>query len=106
MANELRQPFDVLVIGAGPAGIAAAVRAAECGAQRGTCGRQREPGRPDLARRSRNTGEKQDSEDGSSVLQIRDVTQVYGKRVFDRPETGVLLAEGTDRSLRSFATRI
>lgn len=30
MSKDLQQHFDVLVIGGGPAGIAAAVRAAEC----------------------------------------------------------------------------
>jgi NADPH-dependent 2,4-dienoyl-CoA reductase/sulfur reductase-like enzyme len=35
MSRDLQQRFDVLVIGGGPAGMAAAVRAAECGVRVG-----------------------------------------------------------------------
>ncbi|HEX9110427.1 MAG TPA: FAD-dependent oxidoreductase, partial [Terriglobales bacterium] len=35
MVRDAQQRFDVLVIGGGPAGMAAAVRAAECGARIG-----------------------------------------------------------------------
>ncbi len=94
MASDLRRPFDVLVIGAGPAGIAAAVCAAQSGASVG------------LADDNANHGGQiwrgvvQEPSDEaakwSGLLRSSSVTQLYGKRVFDQLAPGVLLAEGTD----------
>ena len=51
MDKDSQRPFDVLVIGGGPAGIAAAaVRAAECGAHVGFVDDNPDSRRTDLAR--------------------------------------------------------
>ena len=95
MNKNSKQSFDVLVIGAGPAGIAAAVRASECGAHVGlvddnaTCGGQ-------IWRGGSEYRERHDPARWTERLQTADVTKLYGKRVFHSPGAGVLLAEGTD----------
>lgn len=93
MVRDSTQRFDVLVIGAGPAGMAAAVRAAERGVRVGlvddnaNCGGQIWRESPDNAR-------THDAESWRQRLHAADVTKLYGMRVFDQPEAGVLLAEG------------
>jgi len=92
MRKDAHRRFDVLVVGGGPAGIAAAVRAAECGARVGIVDdnaalggqiwRGSEKERPD------------ESTKWCRRLQTGDVTIVCGKRVFHQPEPGILLAEG------------
>src|SRR5579863_3755703 len=95
MSRDSQQRFDVLVIGAGPAGMAAAVRAAECGVRVGlvddnaTCGGQ-------IWRGASEVGPSRDAARWSSRLRSANVTKLYGKRVFHPPEAGVLLAEGAD----------
>src|ERR1022692_4491740 len=92
MDRDSQQRFDVLVIGGGPAGMAAAVRAAECGANVGivddnaTFGGQ-------IWRAGTEDG---DAAKWRGLLGDARVTKLYGKRVLDQPEGGVLLAEGTD----------
>jgi D-hydroxyproline dehydrogenase subunit alpha len=95
MSRNSKPLFDVLVIGAGPAGVAAAVRASECGARVGivddnaTCGGQ-------IWRGASEGRERQDGTRWTERLETADITKLYGKRVFHAPEAGVLLAEGTD----------
>jgi D-hydroxyproline dehydrogenase subunit alpha len=85
--------FDVLVIGGGPAGMAAAVRAAECGGRVGlvddnaTCGGQ-------IWRGSEEHGE--DAARWSGRLRSAGITTLCGWRVFHQIEPGVLLAEGSN----------
>ncbi len=96
-----QQHFDVLVVGAGPAGMATAVRAAERGVRVGladdnaSCGGQIWRGSFDNARTPEN-------ENWSQRLRAANITKLYGMRVFHQPEAGVLLAEGRDdlRELR------
>jgi NADPH-dependent 2,4-dienoyl-CoA reductase/sulfur reductase-like enzyme len=89
--------FDVLVVGGGPAGIAAAVSAAECGAdvaivdENPTLGGQ-------IWRGSSNTGLHPDAEQWKARLYAAKVAPLCGKRIFHQPETGVLLAEGDDEA--------
>lgn len=94
MDSNSQRRFDVLVIGAGPAGIAAAVRAAESGALVGilddnvTSGGQIWRG-----------AEEEHSPDAATWgnrLRKADVRKLFGMRVFHQPEAGVLLAEGSD----------
>ncbi len=94
MDSNSQERFDVLVIGGGPAGIAAAVRAAECGARVGlvddnpTFGGQIWRGEFER-RHDRNALRWKDRLNGIEV------TKLCGNRVFHQPEAGVLLAEGS-----------
>jgi D-hydroxyproline dehydrogenase subunit alpha len=89
------QRFDVLVIGGGPAGIAAAVRAAECGVHVGiiddnaTLGGQ-------IWRGESEDGCAEEAAKWQGLLRSSGVTTFCGRRVFHQPEAGVLLAEGAD----------
>jgi NADPH-dependent 2,4-dienoyl-CoA reductase/sulfur reductase-like enzyme len=95
MVSDSQQSYDVLVIGAGPAGMAAAVRAAECAVRVGlvddnaNCGGQ-------IWRESSGTVQAADAAAWSQRLQSAGVTRLYGMRVFHQAEAGVLLAEGKD----------
>ncbi len=95
MVRDSQQRFDVLVIGGGPAGVAAAVRAAEFGARVGMVDENATAG-GQIWRRALNGAEAQDGARWSDRLRSAKVTKMYGKRVFDQPEAGVLLAEGND----------
>jgi D-hydroxyproline dehydrogenase subunit alpha len=87
--------FDVLVIGGGPAGMSAAVRAAEFGVRVGlvddnpTLGGQ-------IWRAEFESGCDQNATRWSDLLRGPEVTKLCGLRVFHQPEAGALLAEGTD----------
>ena len=96
MSNYLRAQFDVLVVGGGPAGIAAAVRAAESGARVGIVDENVAPG-GQIWRGGSSEG-SQTSEASSWLVQLKKagVIELCGKRVFHHPEAGVLLAEGLD----------
>jgi D-hydroxyproline dehydrogenase subunit alpha len=102
MPNVLRHRFDVLVVGGGPAGIAAAVSAAECGVNVGIV-----DDNPALGGQIWRGESRRDSEDGHSneAIQWLDrvrasgVTFLSGTRVFHQPEAGVLLAEANDELL-------
>jgi NADPH-dependent 2,4-dienoyl-CoA reductase/sulfur reductase-like enzyme len=95
MDKDSQRSFDVLVIGAGPAGIAAAVRAAECGVRVGlvddssTFGGQ-------IWRGEFQNGHDPDAQRWRNLLMGAEVTKLSGLRVFHQPEPGVLLAEGRD----------
>jgi len=84
--------FDIIVVGAGPAGIAAAVRAAESGIRVGLLDDNPTPGgqiwrkgatQPNTAR------------DWFAKLEASPVVRLHGWHVFAHPDSGVLLAERT-----------
>lgn len=95
MDKDSRQRFDILVIGAGPAGIAAAVRAAECGVHVGlvddnpTFGGQ-------IWRGEFQNAHDRDALRWHDLLLGAEITKLSGMRVFQQPEPGVVLAEGRD----------
>lgn len=95
MSNDLQQLFDVLVIGAGPAGMAAAVRAAECGVRVGivddnpTLGGQ-------IWRGDRKGTQIKEAENWRCRIARAGVTALFGMRVFHQPEPGILFAESND----------
>ena len=83
--------FDVLVVGAGPAGIAAATRAAECGLSVGIVDDNGAPG----GQIWRESGEEHTAEAKVWTDRLRGagVATLFGMRVFDQPRSNVLLAE-------------
>jgi len=87
--------FEVLVIGGGPAGIAAAVRAAESGAQVGVVD-------DNVALGGQIWRSVHSQEEDSRAVAWRErfgksgVTPLTGLRVFHQPEPGLLLAESVD----------
>lgn len=87
-------PFDVLVVGAGPAGLAAAVRAAECGARAAIV--DDNPALGGQIWRSALSQRSPDAAQWYARLEKARVTIFPGKRVFDQPTPGVLLAESDD----------
>jgi D-hydroxyproline dehydrogenase subunit alpha len=91
MSDDSRGAFDVLVVGAGPAGLAAAARVAEGGKRVGIVDDNPEIG-GQIWRKTNHEIE--------SYKQIRrflsEFVLLCGKKVFDHPAPGVLLAEGTD----------
>ena len=95
MGRDSQQRFDVLVIGGGPAGMAAAVRAAEFGMRVGMVDENASAG-GQIWRRALNDAQAEDAARWSDRLQSANVTTLYGKRVVDHPKPGFVLAEGDD----------
>src|SRR5437899_4299854 len=94
MGSDWPERFDALVIGGGPAGMAAAVHAAENGRRvaivddNATLGGQ--------IWRGAAVEENQEAARLSLRLRSANVTQLNGTRIFHQPEAGILLAEGGD----------
>lgn len=96
MSNYSRERFDVLVVGGGPAGIAAAVRATESGVRVGIVDENGAPGGQIWRGGSLEGSQSSEASDWVARLKTSGVTVLCGKRVFHQPEAGVLLAEGLD----------
>jgi len=94
MSRNTRQKFEVLVVGAGPAGMAAAARAAETGVSVGLVDDNFNPG-GQIWRGGIEGGNPQASS-WMERLQAAQVTKLCGVRIFHQPETGVLLGETKD----------
>ena len=99
MTSSARQKFDVLVVGAGPAGMAAAARAAETGVRVGLVDDNFNPG--GQIWRGGVEGDNPQAAAWMERLQAAQVMKLCGVRVFHQPETGVLLGETTRRDLRT-----
>ncbi len=95
MSWDVQRHFEVLVIGGGPAGMAAAARAAECGARVGIVDDNSGLGGQIWRGES---GDPQNTEASNWAERVRmsDVTALCGLRVVHQPEAGVLLAENLD----------
>ena len=91
-----RKQFDVLIVGGGPAGIAAAVSAAQSGKRVGIVDDNAALGGQIWRRETASS----DSEAAAwlAKLHARDVEFCAGMRVFDHPVSGVLRAESSDRA--------
>jgi NADPH-dependent 2,4-dienoyl-CoA reductase/sulfur reductase-like enzyme len=89
----LQQRFDILVVGGGPGGIAAAVRAAQCGAKVGLVDDNPNLGGQIWRGISASIGEAALWRD---KLQATNATILCRTRVFHQPRAGVLLAEQED----------
>ena len=96
MIKYSRDQFDVLVIGGGPAGIAAAVRAAECGERVGIVDENAALG--GQIWRSGSSEQPHNLEAASWIARLNTAGAVVlcGQRVFHQPEPGVLMAEGIE----------
>jgi len=94
MDSIASQKFDVLVVGAGPAGIAAAARAGESGASVGLVDDNFNPG--GQIWRAGIEGSNPQAAVLIKRLQVAQVVKLCGVRIFHQPETGVLLGETKD----------
>src|SRR5579863_3683029 len=100
MHSDPGRQFDVLVIGGGPAGMAAAVCAAECGVRVGIVDDNPSLG-GQIWRGVSESGESENRPTGEPAHWLRrmravGVTTLCGLRAFHSPEAGVLLAESRD----------
>lgn len=89
-----RKQFDVLVVGAGPAGMAAAATAAECGARVGVVDDNPAPG--GQIWRGESANRPPQSAGWFERLAHQNIQLLPGARVFDRPAANLLHAETGD----------
>ncbi|MBS1787768.1 MAG: FAD-dependent oxidoreductase [Acidobacteria bacterium] len=91
---------EVLVIGAGPAGIAAAIRAAEGGKQVCVVDDNPAPASPggQIWRGDQARPSSAEAKEWFERLKRVNVSFIHGARIFAQPEAGCLLAETTDGS--------
>ncbi|MFZ0955525.1 MAG: FAD/NAD(P)-binding oxidoreductase [Candidatus Sulfotelmatobacter sp.] len=100
MTSAAQQHFEILVIGGGPAGMAAAARAAECGARVGIVddnfrlGGQIWRSEPDDS--GLKDPKKTEGSQWAERVRASGATALCGLRVVHQPEPGVLLAENLD----------
>ncbi|MGO9124155.1 MAG: FAD-dependent oxidoreductase [Terriglobales bacterium] len=99
MSKNFEPRFDVLVVGGGPAGIAAAVRAAERGVRVGIVDDNQTLGGQIWRGAAKEKGEEEETKEAARWYRrfgTAGIAVLRGTRVFHQPEPGVLLAEGTD----------
>ena len=94
MNREAQRHFDVLVIGGGPAGMAAAVRAAESGVQVGLVDDNANLG-GQIWRGQTGHPQKADASKWAERIRTSKVTVLCGLRIVHQPEAGILLAENS-----------
>jgi D-hydroxyproline dehydrogenase subunit alpha len=94
MRRVAEQEFDVLVVGAGPAGIAAAACAAESGARVGVV--DDNPGVGGQIWRGETIGLAPEAKSWALRLRAARVQEICGTRVFSQSSAGCLLAEQDD----------
>ncbi len=89
MGESTEQRFDVLVVGAGPAGMAAAVTAAECAARVGLVDDNATAG----GQIWRGHHENAEASQWDERVRKSGVVTLFGTRIFHQPAPGCLLAE-------------
>jgi NADPH-dependent 2,4-dienoyl-CoA reductase/sulfur reductase-like enzyme len=94
MSTEVSRQFDVLVIGGGPAGMAAAASAGEAGARVGVVDDNASLG--GQIWRGEAMNRESDAAAWVDRLRAAGVERLSGTRVFDQPEQNVLRGEGPD----------
>lgn len=92
MGKDSGDRFDVLVIGGGPAGVAAAVRAAECGRRVGIVDDNPAFG-GQIWRGEFNKAQAGDAARWSELFRGVQIARLNALTIFHQPEAGVLLAE-------------
>jgi NADPH-dependent 2,4-dienoyl-CoA reductase/sulfur reductase-like enzyme len=95
MGDSAHASFDVLVVGGGPAGVAAASIASECGARVGLVDDNFALG-GQIWRGGRPSEHGAGASAWSDRLGRTSARMLFGTRVFHAPKPGLLLAEGTD----------
>jgi D-hydroxyproline dehydrogenase subunit alpha len=95
MSREVQRDFEVLVIGGGPAGMAAAACAAECGVRVGVVDDNPELG-GQIWRGESDDRRQTEASKWAERVHASGVTVLCGLRVVHQPEPGVLLAESLD----------
>jgi NADPH-dependent 2,4-dienoyl-CoA reductase/sulfur reductase-like enzyme len=95
MNRDFQQSFDVLVVGGGPAGMAAAAHAAECGGRVGIVDDNVALG-GQIWRGARQGQQAKQAEKWHNQVQRPNVLILHGMRVFHQPEAGVLFAESNE----------
>jgi len=95
--SRVANQFDVLAVGGGPAGLAAAVRAAECGLQVGLV--DDNPALGGQIWRGETGNAAAEASEWYVRLHAARVRVLYGTRVFHQPEPEILLAESLDGAL-------
>src|SRR6267142_1789206 len=88
MNKQLRKQFDVLVVGGGPAGLAAAVCAAECGCHVGIV--DDNPNLGGQIWRRETTNSTSEAAQWAERARVAGVEVLAGTRVFHQPEPGIL----------------
>jgi D-hydroxyproline dehydrogenase subunit alpha len=96
MSTKSKNLFDVLVVGGGPAGMAAAARAAECRVNVGILDDNPTLGGQIWRAGCSSASAPEDAATWHSLLRAANVTVLSGKTVFHQPEAGVLWAEGNE----------
>ncbi len=100
MIRNAQRHFEILVIGGGPAGMAAAARAAECGARVGIVDDNFRLGGQIWRSESDNSRSEDEKKTEASSwaerVRASGATALCGLRVVHQPEAGVLLAENLD----------
>jgi len=96
MIREAQHHFDVLVVGGGPAGMAAAARAAECGVRVGIVDDNFRLGGQIWRGESEDKDKRNKASKWAERLSTAGVTSLCGLRVVHQPAAGVLLAENLD----------
>lgn len=95
MSKNRESRFDVLIVGGGPAGVAAAVRAAESGKRVAVVDDNPAFG-GQIWRGEFDRAPSRDAAAWSDRLRGVAIAKIQAKMVFHQPSAGVLLAEGTD----------
>ena len=101
MNRYSRERFEVLVVGGGPAGIAAAVCAAENGARVGMVDENANLGGQIWRAGLSDNGHAGDASSWYARLESTRVKLLCGHRVFHQPQGGVLLAEVAELTYRN-----
>ena len=94
MGSLTKLQFDTVVVGAGPAGIAAATTAAECGLRVGMVDDNRRPG--GQIWRGETIDHAPEAKPWARRLGASGVASISGARIFAQPQANVLLAEQDD----------